>query len=114
MAQIAEFLVQKKFEKAKDHQDEVKELEDEVAASWDWYQTNIHTALPQSPQHLKQLQDLFKILSQWNWCQNWKPTPFHRIHQQVSWESGAVNMKHIIMLTLIILALFLNFTFNLK
>ena len=41
MGQIAEFLVQKKFEKAKDHQDEVKELEDEVAAAWEKYQTNI-------------------------------------------------------------------------
>ena len=57
MGQIAEFLVQKKFEKAKDHQDEVKELEDEVTASWDRYKTNIYTALPHLPQHLKQLQD---------------------------------------------------------
>ena len=37
LGQITEFLVQKKFEKAKDHQDEVKELEEEVAASWDHY-----------------------------------------------------------------------------
>ena len=43
VGQIAEFLVQKKFEKAKDHQDEVKYLEDKVAAAWDRYQTNIHT-----------------------------------------------------------------------
>ena len=78
MGQIAELLVKKKFEKAKDHQDEVKELEDEVAASWDRYQTNIHAPAtpppPQQPQHLQQPQDaplLFKILSQWNWCQNW-------------------------------------------
>ena len=37
MGQIAEFLVQKKFEKAKDHQEEVAGLEVEVAAAWDKY-----------------------------------------------------------------------------
>ena len=42
MGQIAEFLIQKKFEKAKDHQNKVAELEDEVAAALDKYQTNIH------------------------------------------------------------------------
>ena len=51
--QITLFLVQKKFEKAKDHQDEVKELEEEIAAFWDRYQTNIHAraaaAAAQSP-----------------------------------------------------------------
>ena len=51
--QITEFLVQKIFEKAKDHQDEVKELEEEVAASSDRYQTYIHAcaaaAATQSP-----------------------------------------------------------------
>ena len=47
--QITLFLVQKTFEK-----DEVKELEEEIAASWDRYQTNIHAraaaAAAQSPQ----------------------------------------------------------------
>ena len=50
--QMTEFLVQKKFGKTKDHQDEVKELEEEIAASWDRYQTNIHAraaAAAQSP-----------------------------------------------------------------
>ena len=42
MGQIAKFLVQKKFEKAKDHQEEVAGLEVEVAEAWDKYQTNIH------------------------------------------------------------------------
>ena len=42
MGMIAEFLVQKKYEKAKDHLDEVEELEVEVAAAWDRYTTNIH------------------------------------------------------------------------
>ena len=32
---IAEFLVQKKYEKAKDHLEEVEELEVEVVAAWD-------------------------------------------------------------------------------
>ena len=35
MGMIAEFLVQKKYEKAKDHLDEVEELEVEVATAWD-------------------------------------------------------------------------------
>ena len=43
VCQIAEFLVQKKFEKANDHQEEIAGLEVEVAAPWDKYQTNIHT-----------------------------------------------------------------------
>ena len=42
MAMIAKFLVQKKYEKAKDHLDKVEELEVEVAAAWDRYTTNIH------------------------------------------------------------------------
>ena len=42
MGMIAEFLVQKKYEKAKDHLDEVEELELEVSAPWDRYTTNIH------------------------------------------------------------------------
>ena len=42
MGMIAEFLVQKKYEKAKHHLDEVEELEEEVAAAWDRYTTNIH------------------------------------------------------------------------
>ena len=37
MGMIAEFLVQKKYEKAKDHLDEVEELEVEVSASWDGF-----------------------------------------------------------------------------
>ena len=41
MGMIAEFLVQKKYEKAKDHIEEVAELEVEVAAAWDRYTTNI-------------------------------------------------------------------------
>ena len=49
--QIAEFLVQNKFEKAKDHQDKVKELEEEVAASWNRYQTNIHISHRISSSH---------------------------------------------------------------
>ena len=35
MVMIAEFLVQKKYEKAKDHLEEVAELKVEVAAAWD-------------------------------------------------------------------------------
>ena len=42
MGMIAEFLVQKKYEKAKDHLDEEEELEVEVSAAWDRYTTNIH------------------------------------------------------------------------
>ena len=42
MGMIAEFLVQKKYEKANDHLDEVAELEVEVADAWDQYTTNIH------------------------------------------------------------------------
>ena len=42
MGMIAEFLVQRKYEKAKDHLGEVAELEVEVAAAWDRYTTNIH------------------------------------------------------------------------
>ena len=41
MGLIAEFLVQKKYEKTKDHLDEVEESEVEVAAAWDRYTTNI-------------------------------------------------------------------------
>ena len=48
---IAEFLVQKKDEKAKDHLQEVAELEEEVVAAWDRYTTNIHAraALANAP-----------------------------------------------------------------
>ena len=57
--QITEFFVQKKLEKAKDHQDEVKELEEKIAASWDRYQTNIHAcaaaAAAQSPAAARRL-----------------------------------------------------------
>ena len=42
MGMIAEFLVQKKYEKAKDNLEEVAKLEVEVAAAWDRYTTNIH------------------------------------------------------------------------
>ena len=42
IGQVVEFLVQKKYKKAKDHVDEAALLEDKVAAAWDRYTTNIH------------------------------------------------------------------------
>ena len=51
---ITEFLMQKKYEKTKDHLDNVEELEVEVSASWDRYTTNIHTQQQPTPQPLPQ------------------------------------------------------------
>ena len=42
MGMTPEFLVQKKYEKAKEHFKDVEALELEVAAAWDRYTTNIH------------------------------------------------------------------------
>ena len=66
MGMIAEFLVQKKYEKAKDHLDKVEQLEVEVAAAWDQYTTNIHARAaaantPASPRQDAPLPQLIQI-----------------------------------------------------
>ena len=55
--QITLFLVHNFFEKAKDHQDEVKELEEEIDASWDRYQTYIHARAAAAASQSQQPQD---------------------------------------------------------
>ena len=100
MGMISEFLVQKKYEKAKDHLDEVEELEVEVAAAWDRYTTIIHARAaaanaPASPAARRPLPQLIPTLS--NLWQSWNLRLYHMMLLWENYASGVESTRLTIM-----------------